>query len=107
MTNTVEKVQQRMADLLKDTELRKLDKETTRGTNGWTDRQASRQAGRQTFKLNMQFSKMCIPYGGENPICFFDQSFPHLLQTQFPIALPLNVWRLIRHHFKTDFLTSA
>ena len=49
MTNTVEKVQQRMADLLKDTELRKLDKETTRGTNGWTDRQASRQAGRQTF----------------------------------------------------------
>ena len=36
-----------MADLLKDTELRKLDKDTTRGTNGWTDRQASRQAGRQ------------------------------------------------------------
>ena len=63
-----------MADLLKDTELRKLDKDTTRGTNGWTDRQASRQAGRQTFKLNMQFSKMCISSGGENPICFFDVS---------------------------------
>ena len=92
-----------MADLLKDTELRKLDKETKRGTNGWADR----QAGRQTFKFNMQFSKMCISYGGENSICFFDQSFPRLLQTQFPIALPLNVWRLIRYHFKTDFLPSA
>ena len=66
-----------MADLLKDTELRKLDKETKRGPNGWADR----QAGRQTFKFNMQFSKMCISYGGENSICFFDQSFPRLLQT--------------------------
>ena len=70
-----------MADLLKDTELRKLDRETKRRTNGWTDRQASRQAGRQTFKSNIQFSKMCISYGGENSICFFDQSFPRLLQT--------------------------
>ena len=56
-----------MADLLKDTELRKLDRETKRRTNGWTDRQASRQAGRQAGRLlNRTFnSQKCVYLMGE------------------------------------------